>query len=59
MLQMRKTLNSNNICKEFEAIGIWPLNLTIMINKMQPNETFLKKNFTNVKTHDPKFHAKV
>jgi hypothetical protein len=23
------------------------------------NETFVKTNFTNVKTHDPKFHAKI
>jgi hypothetical protein len=58
-LALRKTLNTHNICKKFEAIGIWPLNLNIMINKIQPNETFMETNFTNVKAHDPKFHAKI
>jgi hypothetical protein len=26
---------------------------------MQPNETLVETNFTNVKANDPKFHAKI
>jgi hypothetical protein len=41
-LAFENALTTTNICKGFLAIRIWPLNLYVMVSKMQPSEVFVE-----------------
>ena len=43
-LALKKTLTHTNIRARFRGIGIWPLNLEAMQNKMGPSEQFLPQS---------------
>ena len=47
-IALKKALTNNNIKTRFIGIGIWPVNFKAMQSKIEPNETFLPRNVTNV-----------
>lgn len=41
-LVLKKTFNSQNICRGFKIGGIWPLHPTTMVRKMQSSKWFME-----------------
>ena len=54
---MKRALTSLNITREFQAMGIWPMNEKALNGKMGPSNVFVPRilNF-NVDRRDPNFY---